>query len=163
MKLSLVLAVSLLTSAAVANNSPAPRTIKVHGNIGSSLAEAMIKAGAKPVKCENKVCVYQITEFRNSDEGDGCGGGTSKYETNFTYSNGKKYQSVKCTGEDSDTQGDFQTSGPDKGQAIAKVLRDLDLSENEGWDDFVTADKIECEKYSRTDASCQITHTAQAE
>lgn len=145
MKHIIVLA-GLVLSVATPSFAQNKKEIVVKGKIATLLIQALVQAGVKPVKDKEGVKQYTITKFYSSDEGDGCGGGTTKYESSFIYANGAKHSYFACTGE-LDKDGNEIEIPYDKATPIANFFSDLDLEQVEGWNGFYTAEKVACSSW----------------
>ena len=120
------------------------------GKIAQLILDAMKSSGIKS-SCKDDVCKYIITDFYTGDEGDGCGGGTTSYETSYTNADKSKFDYRACTGEDSNRV------PPNKAQKLVSIVGDLDYYLSSGWLSYVRISKIECSNYTATkNVSCQV-------
>ncbi len=151
-KLSFV-TVLLITLFAFAHAQAAAEPTKNYGGkVGRLILDAMKSSGVKSTCNKDGLCKSVITDFYTAEEGDGCGGGTTSFDTRYTNVDKSKYDYRACTGEDS------HRIAPDKAKALVSILTDLDYSKSEGWASIIEISKIECSTDQRnTYASCEVT------
>jgi hypothetical protein len=144
--------VAVSTFAASAQN--ASKNFTYQGRVGKFVLAAMKSAGAE-AKCGKASCKYEISDFYSAEETDGCGGGTTSYETSFTYANKTSYSYKTCDGVEDQSA---RRALANKGDELNKILGELDFFQTSGWVSSVDIQKIECytERNIRN-ATCVIT------
>ena len=121
------------------------------GKVGRLILDAMKSSGIKSACNKEGLCKSAITDFFTAEEGDGCGGGTTSFDTRYTNLDKSKYDYSACTGEDNNRV------APDKAKALVSILTDLDYSKSEGWASIIEISKIECSTDKRnTYVSCEV-------
>lgn len=158
MKQNLLFVATLLISlSAFSANRTEDVTKNLSGRIGKMILTAMKDAGVKPTNCKDNTCTYTITDFYAADETDGCGGGTTSYETSFKYADRSEYSFRYCEGSVDDGGDRFVKKN--KAQELVNVLGELDYFETSGWTSAAALSKIECYADRRFDktATCSLT------
>lgn len=139
------------------------RTI-VTGRVGKMVLDAMKYAGVQPANCnEHGSCDYVITNFESADEGDGCGGGTTSYEAEFTYADKTKFTFHYCEGSRSDGGENPAKAKTNKAKELTRIFNELGYDRTGGWRSSITLEKIECyaSRVNAKDATCQLWTPAQ--
>src|SRR5438128_1521006 len=101
MKKALFFAMALMVSATAFANEPASgkKSFNYSGRIGKMIISALKSADVK-ANCDQNSCKYVITDFYAAEETDGCGGGTTSYDTSFNYSDSRQFTFKYCEGYD---------------------------------------------------------------
>jgi hypothetical protein len=123
------------------------------GRVGKLVLSALKSADVEAT-CSKNGCKYAIADFYSAEETDGCGGGTTSYETSFIYSDLTAYNFKTCDGLEDQSARRALTN---KGDALNKVLAELDFFKTSGWVSSADIQKIECYSDSRNNfSSCVI-------
>ena len=114
------------------------------------VVDAMKAADVVPT-CQDKLCTYSVTNFSSSEETDGCGGGTTGFETSFVYSDNKTYSLRYCTSNDDDK------TPENKGEKLATILSELGFFKTKDWISSIDVAKVECHVYGKNiNTTCVI-------
>ncbi len=98
-----------------------------------------------------------IQDFTSTDEGDGCGGGTTLYETSFTYADNTKYEYRYCEGEESDGRSRIEKPVRNKAKELNTIFYEFGLDQTAGWRTSITLEKVECTVYKGNNTRCTLT------
>jgi hypothetical protein len=152
----LVFAMSCFFGVSAFSASPqnASKNFTYQGRVGKFVLAAMKSAGAE-AKCGKDTCKYEISDFYSAEETDGCGGGTTSYETSFTYADKTSYNYKTCDGVEDQSARRAQVN---KGEELNKILAELDFFQTSGWVSSADIQKIECyTERNISNATCVIT------
>lgn len=155
MKKTVFFTAALLLSLSVfaASQGSEKKTFNYSGRIGKMIISALKAADVK-AKCDQNSCKYTITDFYAAEETDGCGGGTTSYDTSFKYSDSREFTYKYCEGYDGR---DFQDKNNRAG-ALVTVIEELDFFTTAGWTSSASLEIIECQSDRQNRfASCIIT------
>ena len=121
------------------------------GKVGKLIVTAMISSGIKSACDKDGTCKYIITDFSAAEETDGCGGGTTSYDTSYTNVDKSKYDYHQCEGEDNPRM------APNRARELVSILADLDYFKTSGWTSYANISKISCTTYKQDSAGyCEV-------
>lgn len=148
-----VAALFMSLSAFAANRPDTTTEVSKHlsGRVGLLVLNAMKASGIKATSCKDNTCTYTITDFYAADETDGCGGGTTSYETSFKYADRSEYSYRYCEGSVDDGGDRFPKKN--KAEELVNILQELDYFETSGWTSSASLTKIECYAERKFDKS----------
>lgn len=139
---SVLFATLLTLSQAQAAVSSSPEATKNYGGkVGLLIVNAMKSSGIKSACDKDGSCKYIITDFSAADETDGCGGGTTSYDTSYTNVDKSKFEYHECEGEDN------RRMPPNRASELVSIITDLDYFKTSGWTSYVNLSKITCTTY----------------
>lgn len=154
MKKTVFIAASLLLSLAAFAGQPSDqkRSYTYSGRIGKMIIGALKAADVK-ANCDQNSCKYTITNFYAAEETDGCGGGTTSYDTSFTYPDSRQFTFKYCEGYDGR---DYQDKN-NKAYGLVQIISELDFFTTAGWTSSASLDVIDCLTDKKISyASCEI-------
>jgi hypothetical protein len=151
---NLFFAVTLIMSFSALAGSQQPKNFTYLGRVGKMVLTAM-KAADVDAQCDKNGCKYAIADFYSAEETDGCGGGTTSYETSFVYADLTPYNYRTCDGVEDQSA---RRAEMNKGEQLNKVLAELDFFKTSVWVSSADIQKIECFSDAKNSyATCVIT------
>lgn len=156
MKKTVFFTIGLIISLSAFASSPAgeKKSFNYSGRVGKMIISALKSADVKAV-CDQNSCKYTILDFYAAEETDGCGGGTTSYDTSFTYADSRQFTFKYCEGYDGR---DFQDKN-NRASALVTIIEELDFFTTAGWTSSASLEKIDCLTDRKISyASCTITN-----
>jgi len=138
--LTVVAAALMLSLSAYANPKPnEKKTFNYSGRVGKMIISALKSADVK-AQCDQNSCKYTIKDFYAAEETDGCGGGTTSYDTAFKYADGSEFTFKYCEGYDGR---DYQDRN-NRASALVTIISELDFFTTQGWTSSASLEVIDC-------------------